>query len=122
VPQQVQDFLAHIFELQPRFIRTWAATPSCSEQAQEQVFGADVVVVQVPRFLDRVVDDLLGAGRVRKPAHDDLLPARPVLNDLLDFQPNLAEVDIEVLQDVGGDAQPSFTSPSRMCSVPMYSC
>jgi hypothetical protein len=40
---------------------------------------------------------------VRQAAHDDLFAARPVLDDLLDLQPDLAQVDVQVLQHVGRD-------------------
>jgi hypothetical protein len=59
---------------------------------------------------------------VRQLAHDDLLAAaRPGLDDLLDFEADLAEVDVEVLGTFAATPEPSFTSPNRMCSVPMYS-
>ena len=77
------------------------------------MFGSDIIVVQVAGFLDRVVDDLLGPRRVGEPAHDDLFSARSVLDDLLDFEPDLAEVDVEVLEDVGGDPRAFLHQPEQ---------
>ncbi len=45
----------------------------------------------------------------------------PPLDELLDFEPNFAEIDIEVFQYIGRNTAPFLTRPSRMCSVPMYS-
>ena len=72
------------------------------------MFGTDVIVVEVPSLLDGVLDDLLGPRGVRQAAHDHLLAAGAVLDDLLDLQSNLAEVDVEVLEYVGGDAGALF--------------
>ena len=41
-----------------------------AHQAEEQVLGADVVVVQPARLVDRELDDLLGARRQPDLAHD----------------------------------------------------
>ena len=66
------------------------------------MLGADVVVVEVAGFFDRVLDDLLGPRRLRQLAHRDHVG--PALDELLDLEADLAQVDVEVLQDVGGDA------------------
>jgi hypothetical protein len=42
---------------------------------------------------------------VREFAHDHLLAARPRLDDLLDLQTYFTQVNVEILQDVGGDAR-----------------
>ena len=66
------------------------------------MFRADVVVVEVAGLFDGVLDDFLGPRRLGQLAHRDHV--RPGLDDLLDLQADLAQVDVEVLQDVGGDA------------------
>ena len=87
----------------PRFISTCAATPSCSrKQAQQDVLGADVVMAQVAGLFHRVLDDLLGPRRLRQLAHGDHVGA--ALHELLHLQADLAEVDVQVLQHVGGHA------------------
>ena len=66
------------------------------------MFGADVVVVEIAGLLDGVFDDLFGPGRLGQLAHGHHVG--PGLDDLLDLQANLAQVDVEVFQDIGGDA------------------
>ena len=103
VPQQVQDFLADVFQLQPEVHQDLGGHAFLlAQQAQQQVFGADVVVVEVAGLLDGVLDDLLGPRGLGQLAHGDHVG--PGLDDLLDLQADLAQVDVEVLQDVGGDA------------------
>ena len=86
---------------------TWAATPSCSrKQAEQDVLGADVVVVQVAGLFHRVFDDLLGPRRLRQLAHRDHV--RPALDELLDFEADLPQIDVEILEHVGGDAAAFF--------------
>src|SRR5262249_37012191 len=74
-----------------------------AQQAQQEVFGADVVVVEVASLLDGVLDDFLGARRLGQLAHRHHV--RPGLDDLLDLEADLAEVDVQASQDVGGDAR-----------------
>ena len=58
-----------------------------AQQAQEQVLGADVVVVEAAGLLDGVLDDLLGARGVGELAHGDHVGA--ALDDLLDLEADL---------------------------------
>ena len=103
VPQQVQDFFAHVFQFESQVHQNLGSHAFLfAEQPEKQVFGADVIVREVAGFLDRILDHLLGPRRMRKATHHDLLAARTVLNDLLHFQANLAQVDVEVLENVGG--------------------
>src|SRR4051812_15402054 len=59
-------------------------------------------MVQVASFLDRILDDLFGPRGLGQLPHGDHIG--PGLDDLLDLVADLAQVDIQVLQDVGGDA------------------
>ena len=96
----------------PRFISTWAATPSCSrKQAEQDVLGADVVVVQIAGFFHRVFDDLLGPRRLRQLAHRDHVG--PALDELFDFEADFPQVDIEVLEHVGRHAAPFLDEPQQ---------
>ena len=104
VPEQVQHFLADVFELQAEVHQHLGGDAFLlAQQAEQQVLGADVVVVEVAGLFHRVFDDLLGTRGLRQLAHRDHV--RAGLDDLLDLQADLAEVDVEVLQDVGGDAR-----------------
>ncbi len=69
-----------------------------AEQAEEQVFGADVGMIELARFHHGELKHLLGARRVRQ------LRSRgrrclPLLDRLLDLLLNFVEVDAQVLQD-----------------------
>ena len=104
VTQQVQHFLAHFFELQAQVHQHLRGDAFLlAQQAQQDVLGADVVVVQVAGLFHRVLDDLLGPRRLRQLAHRDHLGA--ALHQLLDFQADLPQIDVEVLQHVGRDAR-----------------
>ena len=66
------------------------------------MLGADVVVVQVAGLFHRVFDDLLRPGRLRQLAHRDHVG--PALDELFDFQADLAQIDVQILQHVGRHA------------------
>ena len=103
VAQQVQHFLADFFELQAQVHQHLGGHAFLlAQQAQQDVLGADVVVVQVAGLFHRVLDDLLGPRRLRQLAHRDHVGA--ALDELLDFEADLAQIDVEVLQHVGRHA------------------
>ena len=101
--EQVEHFFADLFELEPEVHQHLGRDAVLfAEQAEQEVLGADVVVVEVARLLDRVLDDLLGTRRLRQLAHRDHVGT--ALDELLDLEPDLAQVDVEVLEHVGADA------------------
>ena len=103
VAQQVEHFLADFFELQAQVHQHLGGHAFLlAQQAQQDVLGADVVVVQVAGLFHRVLDDLLGPRRLRQLAHGDHVGA--ALDELFDFEADLAQIDVEVLEHVGGDA------------------
>ena len=88
-----------------------------TDQPEEDVLGADVVVPELQRLAERQLEDLLGPGR------EGDVPARgrPALaDDLLDLGADPLEArcrgDSSAL---AATPSPSWMSPSRMCSVPM---
>ena len=102
--EQVQDLLAHLLELQAEVHEHLGGDAVVlAQQAEQQVLGADVVVVEVARFLDRVLDDLLRARGLRQLAHGHHLGA--ALDELLHLEAHLAQVDVQVLQHVRADAR-----------------
>ena len=104
MPQQVQYLLADILQLQAQVHQHLSRhTLLLTQQTQQQVLGADVVVIEILGFFESVLDDLLGPGRLGQLAHRDHVGSR--LHDLLDLETDLAEVHVEVLQDVGGDTR-----------------
>ena len=72
-----------------------------AHEAEEEVLGADVVVAQAARLIDRQLDHLLGARRQADLANDGALtPTDDELNRLA----NLRQLNVEVLQHLRRDA------------------
>jgi hypothetical protein len=103
-PEQVEDLLADLVELEAEVHEHLGGhAVVLAEQPEQQVLGAHVVVIEVPGLLDGVLDHLLRAGCLRELAHRDHLGPR--LHELLHLEPHLAQVDVEVLEDVRPDAR-----------------
>ena len=101
--EEIEHLLADLFELEPEVHQHLGGDAVVlTKQAEQEVLGADVVVVEVAGLLDRVLDDLLGPRRLGQLAHGDHLGA--ALDELLDLEADLAQVDVEVLEDVGADS------------------
>ena len=101
--QKVENLLPHFFQLQTQIhqhLGRYAVV--LAKQAEQKMFRAYIIVIEVPRFLDGVFDDLLGPRGLGQLAHRDHVGA--ALDELFDFEPDLAQVDVEVFQDVGADA------------------
>ena len=63
VPQQVKDFFADVFQLQPEIHQHLGGHALLlAKKPEQQVFRADVVVIEIPRFFDGVLDHLLARG------------------------------------------------------------
>ena len=72
-----------------------------ADQAEQQVLGADVVVVQAPRLVDRQLDTFLARGvRPISPMTMRLAAA----DDELDRGAHLGQLDAHVAEHPGGDA------------------
>jgi len=101
--QQVQDFFSNVLKSESEVHEDLGGNALLlAEQPQQQVLGADIVVIEVARLLDRVLDHLLGARRLGQLAGGADLGAG--LDKFLDFEADLAEIDVEILEDIGGDA------------------
>ncbi len=72
------------------------------QEAEEEVLGADVVVAEVSGLFDGVFDDFFRARGLRELAHGDHVGA--ALDELFDFEADLAEIDVEVFEDGGTNA------------------
>ena len=77
-----------------------------AEESEEEVFCPDIVVVEVPGFFDRILDDLFGTRCLREFAHGDHFWSGAY--EAFDFEADLAEVDFEVFEDIGSDAAAFF--------------
>ena len=103
--EQVQHLLAHFFQLEIQVHQHLGGhTLLLTQQAEQEVFGPNVVVIQVASFLDGILDHLLGSRSLGQFAHRNHF--RAGLNDLLDLVANLPQVDVQISQDVRGDAAP----------------
>src|SRR5690606_2743079 len=72
-----------------------------ANEAEQQVFRPDVVVVEPPGLIDRELDDLLRAGGQADLTHDHALAAP---DDELDRRAHLGQLDTHVVQDLGRNA------------------
>ena len=72
-----------------------------TDEAEEDVLGADVVVAELQRLAQGQLEDLLGAGRER-----DVAAGRrsALADDLLDLGAHRLQGDPELLERLGGDA------------------
>ena len=80
-----------------------------ADEAQQQVLGADVVMVQPARFVDGKLDDLLRPRREAYLAHRRTLAAA---DDELDCRAHLVQLDAQVGEHLGGYAVP-FTHQAQ---------
>lgn len=77
-----------------------------AEEPEEDVLGADIVVVEIAGFFDRVLDDFFGTRGLWEFAHGDHFWAGA--DEAFDFEADLSEVDFEVFEDIGADAAAFF--------------
>ena len=73
-----------------------------AQQAEQQVLGADVGVVELAGFRHRQLEHLLGARRVRQVRPGDGA-GFPLLDRLLDLLLDFLEIDVEIGQDSSRD-------------------
>ena len=87
-----------------------------AHEAQQQVLGADVVVAEPARLVDRQLDHALRA-RGQPDLTDDGPVAAP--DDELDRRPHLGSSTFMFSSTRAATPSPSRTRPSSRCSVPM---
>ena len=110
--EEIEDLFAHVLEFQPEVHQHLGCHPLLlPEQPEKDVLGADVVVVEVAGLFHRIFDHLLGAWGLRELPHRHHVGA--ALDELLDFHADFPQVDIEVFQNVGGDAAPLLDEPEE---------
>ena len=82
-----------------------------TQQPEKEMLCADIIVVQMPRFLDGIFEHLLGSRRLGEFAHRHHLGT--ALDELFDFKPNLAKIDLKRFQDVGADPGAFLDQPKQ---------
>ena len=88
-----------------------------TDEAEEDVLGADVVVAELQRLAQRQLEDLLGPRGEGDVAADGEEPPWPMISSTW-----LRTASSEMPSDssaLAATPSPSWISPSRMCSVPM---
>jgi len=119
--QLAQQVLAHPFDVEsePRQHLGRNAV-LLSQKPQQDMLTAHIVAVEIMRLLDRVLNDSLGPRRLRQLA--DAATVRPLLDQHLHFESDLAQVHVEVLQDTRAGAATLFVpahagyAPSQLYS------
>ena len=102
--QEVEHFFAHILELDAQVHEHLGRNALVLfDQAEQQVFGTNVVVAEIAGLFHRQLQHLLGAGCKGKLTHRH--HRRTGLDDLLDLAADLGQVDPHVLEHIGGDAR-----------------
>ena len=87
-----------------------------TDQAQQDVLRADVVVAKLKRFTQRKLKHLLGPRRERDVTRRRLLAQA---DNLLNLLTHGFEAYPQRLKCLRSTPSPSWIRPSRMCSVPM---
>ena len=97
--QDANDLVADLVQVDAeRFEDTGGDPLALTDEAQEQVLRADVVVAEATGFVDREFDDPLGARRQADLADDRAIAAA---DDELDGGPDLGQLDVHVLEHTG---------------------
>ena len=91
--EQIENLFADILELHAQIHQNLSChTLLFAKQTQENMFGADVVMIEIASFFHRILDDFFGSRRLRQLADSDHFGA--ALNQFFDFEPNLSKVDV----------------------------
>ena len=100
--QDADDLVADLVEVHAEGLEDAGGDAlALADEAEQQVLGADVVVAEAARFVDRELDDALRPWR-----QPDLTDDRTVTaaDDELDGGPHLRQLDVHVLEDPGRHA------------------
>ena len=79
------------------------------------MLGADVVVIESARFVDRELDDLLGAWRQTDVAGDRAIATT---DDELDRAAHLVQLDAKIAEHLGGNAFTFADEPEQQVLGP----
>ena len=94
--------MAHLVEVHAEGLQDAGGDPlALADQAEQQMLGADVVVAEPARLVDRELDHPLGPR-----SQADLADDRPIAaaDDELDRGSDLGQLDAHVLEDARSDA------------------
>ena len=109
--QQLDDLLAHPGQVGAQLHEHLGGDAlALTDEAEQDVLGADVVVAELQRLAQRQLEHLLGAGR-----EGDVAAGRraALADDLLDLAAHGLERDAERLERLGGDALALVDEPEQ---------
>ena len=99
--QDADDLVADLVEVHAKRLEDARGDAlALADQAEEQVFGPDVVVAEAARLVDGQLDDPLGPRRQPDLANDRTVTPP---DDELDGGSDLGQLDVHVLEDARGD-------------------
>ena len=117
----LQDFLAGLLDIDVEVLEDARSdTVAFAQQAEEDVLGADVGMVERLGFLGGQRQDFLDARRVRDVA--DHLLIGPGADLLFDFHADGFKVEAHLLEDVDGDALPELDQAEEQDARCRQSC
>ena len=109
--QELDDLLAHAAEVgAERHEHLGGDALALTDEAEQQVLGADVVVAELERLAQRELEHLLGPGRERRCAAGG---GARWADRLLHLLPDRLERDPERLERLGGDAFALVDQPEQ---------
>jgi len=107
----LDDLLAHAGQIRAELHEHLCGdTLAFTDQTQEDVLGADVVVAELQRFAQRELEDLLGARRERDVPRR---AAAALTDDLFHLAAHGLERDAERLEGLGGNAFSLMDQPEQ---------
>ena len=109
--QELDDLLAHPGQVGAQLHEHLGGDAlALTDEAEEDVLGADVVVAELQRLAQRQLEDLLGPG-----GEGDVAAGRraALADDLLDLAAHGLERDAERLERLGGDALALVDEPEQ---------
>ncbi len=109
--EQLDDLLAHTVEVGAELDQHLGGDAlALTDEAEEDVLGADVVVAELERLAERQLEHLLGAG-----GEGDVPAGRraALADDLLDLAAHRLERDAEGLERLGGDTLTLVDQPEQ---------
>ena len=109
--EDVDDLVADLVEVHAEALEdTGGDALALADEPEEQVLGADVVVAEAARLVDRQLDHALRARR-----EPDVTDDRPVSasDDELDGGADLGQFDVHVLEHARGDALALADEPEQ---------
>src|SRR5437899_7056263 len=110
--QHIKHFGSHVVQFEAEIHKNLCGHSFfLADEAEQQMFRSDVVMIQVSSFFDCILDSLLDSWCLWQLAHTDHFRSR--LNNLLHLQPNLAQVDAQIFEYIGSNTGAFFDKAKK---------